>query len=429
MKTKNLLIIFICLVVVLSIYFYYNKTKGQKELINNNASWTLGTISVDPVVNKEENYLWPKSKYYDSIISSRGDMTEPDTYYEKETIGNKNYETLTGWVRTDSLKIVNNNLYFNLYQEIGDDIKFDGDNLQPIPINLVKSWNEGKEVKLKDLSPFKQQEMVNIKIYYEQDKNVGVISKFLYGQEALAKVGASDLDGLNDNSDFVIERNGNESEYINSNSPIFRQKIYKVVLRKPYFEERVITYGDGSTFNEIMYYYLLEWSSNYNSSVKFNNSEWIKLEKNTETEHENEYDRLANSFFDHSKNLYHLDFYCSEFNNSCMAIIKAHTIEFDFNIPQGDKNILFYTKYQDKDLEDYLWESDTTIIVYDSNFNEFPVDVSDFRSDNPKLKRQNKEEYTAQGILSFEGEINCGQLQNFESVDQCTLKVVSLSFK
>jgi uncharacterized iron-regulated protein len=66
-------------------------------------------------------------------------MTEPDTYYEKETIGNKNYETLTGWVRTDSLKIVNNNLYFNLYQEIGDDIKFDGDNLQPIPINLVKS--------------------------------------------------------------------------------------------------------------------------------------------------------------------------------------------------------------------------------------------------------------------------------------------------
>jgi hypothetical protein len=31
-----------------------------------------------------------------------------------------------------------------------------------------------------------------------------------------------------------------------------------VVLRKPYFEERAITYGNGSTFNTIMYYYLLE---------------------------------------------------------------------------------------------------------------------------------------------------------------------------
>jgi hypothetical protein len=112
-----------------------------------------------------------------------------------------------------------------------------------------------------------------------------------------------------------------------------------------------------------------------------------------------------------------------------MAIVKAHTIEFDFNIPQGDKNILFYTKYKDEDLTHYLWESDTTIVVYDHNFNEFSVNISNFEGNNPKLKRQNKEEYTAKGILSFEGEINCGQLQKFESADQCTLKVVSLSFE
>ncbi len=180
-------------------------------------------------------------------------MTEPDIYYEKETINNKGYETLTGWVRINSLKITNNDLYFNLYQNMGDDIKFDGHDLQPIPMNLIKGWDNGKETNLKDLSFFKQQEMATIKIYYEQDKTVGATSKFLYGQEALAKTDVNDFGAHNNNSELVEK---NELEYINSNSPIFRQKIYKVVLRKPYFEERTITYGNDSTFNRVMYYYL-----------------------------------------------------------------------------------------------------------------------------------------------------------------------------
>ncbi len=112
-----------------------------------------------------------------------------------------------------------------------------------------------------------------------------------------------------------------------------------------------------------------------------------------------------------------------------MAIIKANTIEFDFDIPQDDKKVLFYTEYKDKNLADYLWKSDTIIIVHDYNFNEFSIDISNFVNNNPKLKRQNKEEYTSQGILSFKGEINCGQLNNFKSADQCTLKPISLSFK
>lgn len=430
MKTKSLLIIFFCLVILISIYFYYNRKPQQNSsLVHNSISnLTLDPIAIDSVDNKEENYSWPKSKYYNLITESKGDMVEPDIYYDKEVFDGKNYETITGWVKADTIKIVDGKLYFNLFQHMGDGIKFNGNNLQPIPINLVKSWDREEEISLKDLSLFDKQEIINIKIYYEQNIDIGAISKFLYKQEALAKVGASDLEGSNNDSDFVRE-NENEPTYINSNSPIFKQKIHKVILRKPYFEERVITYGNESTFNKISYYYILERSNSYNSLVKFNNSEWIKFEENTETENDNGYDYLADSFGDHSKNLLHLDFYCSEFNNSCMVITKRHTIEFDFNMPQNNKDIVFYTKYQDKEPGDYSWESDTTIAVYDHNFNEFYIDISKFSSTNPKLKRQNNEEYTSQGMLSFEGEINCGPLKNFKSVDQCALKIISLSFK
>ncbi len=57
MKTKSLLIIFICLVIILSIYFYYNQTTKQNKLINYNTNLTLDPIIVDPVIGKEENYL------------------------------------------------------------------------------------------------------------------------------------------------------------------------------------------------------------------------------------------------------------------------------------------------------------------------------------------------------------------------------------
>ncbi|MDD3156258.1 MAG: hypothetical protein PHP14_02430 [Candidatus Pacebacteria bacterium] len=138
MKTKQILIILACFAVILSSYFYYNSIKKQEEMVNNSLDLNQEVINIEPIRNKEEKYLWPKSQYYNAINDSRGDITEPDIYYEEEIIDNKKYTTLTGWVRVNSLKIIDNALHFNLYKNLSEDIKFNGSDSQPVPINLIK---------------------------------------------------------------------------------------------------------------------------------------------------------------------------------------------------------------------------------------------------------------------------------------------------
>lgn len=423
MKTKQILIILACFAVILSSYFYYNSIKKQEEMVNNSLDLNQEVINIEPIRNKEEKYLWPKSQYYNAINDSRGDITEPDIYYEEEIIDNKKYTTLTGWVRVNSLKIIDNALHFNLYKNLSEDIKFNGSDSQPVPINLIKVWDKGEERELKDLALFNEKEIINIKIYYKQNQDISAILKLLYGQEVLAKIQENEFKEY-DNTQGSIKID--DPKHISNNLPILQQEIYKIVLKEPYLEERVITYGAESTFNEINYYYIWEKDENYYTAVKFNDSEWIK---DIDPENNVQYWLLSDAFLDHSKNLYHLDFYCSEFNKSCIAIIKANTIEFDFNIPKDDGAILFNIKYEDENPNKYLWESDKTIIINDYNYNTFPVNISNFVDNNPKLKKQDNNEYTSPGILSFEGEINCGQIKSFESPNKCSLKVFDLSFK
>jgi hypothetical protein len=65
----------------------------------------------------------------------------------------------------------------------------------------------------------------------------------------------------------------------------------------------------------------------------------------------------------------------------------------------------------------------------DEHYNDQLIDISKFIADNPKLQRNNNEEWTEKGILSFTGAINCGQLKNLDFDSQCFIEAATLSFK
>ncbi len=433
MENKKILIISIIFIALISCFILLNKiTKPNSELLNTSSTTT--TILKDTANNKEftdfwDDYDWPKSKF--NILNTPKTITtesldikgqppgEPPIYYEKETLNGIEYETLTGWVKKDTIKINNGQLLFSVYNgrfESKSELKFSN-----INTNIIKILKNNKEYNFEGLSSLPQTKIVNVKIYLEIPKATAKSSYFtLLLPIALAKI-SPDANEYQYNPEYPISL----GDTILPESPILKHRIYKIIFQEPIFEQRILKGARGDIAADFDGEYLFDRDKDAKLFIKFANSQdWINIAWGDESP----YWALENLLDYASKNETYIEFYCSKFNNSSLIIHTKTVWEFNFNF-QENEDIKIPIQYTSSEPQQYKWVSDKTIMFNDEHYNDQLIDISKFIADNPKLQRNNNEEWTEKGILSFTGAINCGKLKNLDFDSQCFIEATTLSFK
>jgi hypothetical protein len=427
LKNKGLLLIFSIVLIATSI-LYISRDKSPASVFTSKSTDSSTTTT-------RPEYVWPQSdSLKECLEASKGkerDIGEPCyfsgesyVYFSKATIDKVTYGVMDGWVWTKGIKTSGDKVSFSVDEEFGSSKELKEINNTFFNLNKIKLLEDNKEWDIVNVSQLSANELLNVRIYYTLPKT-SYLDKFISWlfPEAMAKLWPNEqTDGSNIQTPIISNNIETDINYT-----IKRNDIFKIVFQKPTFDERVIDNHGQSGIMGLQGSYLRSVSKDNVTLIKFNNTkDWITVTFADESP----YWALEN-LLAYAKNNTYIDFYCSKFNNSCMFVEQKTVWEFNFDFNGFDKEIIIPIKYQSEIGDSYKWESDTDIVFFDENRINYPISISKFISDNPKLQRKNNDEWTEKGFMSIDGNIYCGKLKDLLKGEElkCSLNVSSLSFK
>lgn len=417
------------LIVIIGVFYFVNNKKPINTIANK-----IVDLSIATTTTTIPEYIWPESdNLKECLESSKGqerDIGEPCyfsgesyVYYSKATISGITYGVVDGWVWTPGIKTSGDKLSFSLDEEFGSSEKLEEINNNFFDFKKIKLLDNNKEIDITSMSQLSNNEVLNARIYYTLPKvsYFDKIINWLY-PSAMAKLEpmntyntaskpSSNNDLITDSIDYTISKNS----------------IYKIVFQKPTSEERIIDNTGQAGILGLYQSYIGSKAKDSATLIKFTNSkDWITIKFADGSPY-----WTLEKLLDYANSNTYIDFYCSKFNNSCMFVEKKTTWEFNFDFNGFDKEIVIPINYQSSDAKSYSWESNTSIMFFNNRMIDYPIDISKFIANNPKLQRKNNEEWTEKGIMTLTGNIYCGKLNDLINKDEpkCSLNVLSLSFK